>query len=212
MNITLIGASGFIGSAILNEALARGHKVTALVTRPEKIAAREGLAVHAADVTDVNRLTAQLKGADVVVSAFSGHAQQDVLGYFVKGSQGIVTAGKEARAPRLLVVGGAGSMEVAPGVQLIDTPDFPPQYKATAEGARQVLQLLQQETSLNWTVVSPSAVIAPGQRSGNFRTSLNQLLVAADGKSSISVEDFAMAVVNELEAPAHERTRFTVGY
>lgn len=212
MNITLIGASGFIGSAILNEALARGHKVTALVTRPEKISAREGLAVHAADVTDVNRLTAQLKGADVVVSAFSGHAQQDVLGYFVKGSQGIVTAVKEARAPRLLVVGGAGSMEVAPGVQLIDTPDFPPQYKATAKGARQVLQLLQQETSLNWTVVSPSAVIAPGQRSGNFRTSLNQLLVAADGKSSISVEDFAMAVVNELEAPAHERTRFTVGY
>lgn len=212
MNITLIGASGFIGSAILNEALARGHKVTALVTRPEKIAPRDGLAVHASDVNDVGSLTAQLKGADAVVSAFSGHAQQDVLGYYVKGSQAIVSAVKEARAARLLVIGGAGSMEVAPGVQLIDTPDFPPQYKATAEGARQVLQLLRKEASLNWTVISPSAVIAPGQRTGVFRSSLNQLLVAADGKSSISVEDFAAAVVNELESPAHERTRFTVGY
>ena len=212
MNITLIGASGFIGTAIMNEALARGHAVTALVTRPERLPAREGLTALAADVMDVARLTSQFAGADAVVSAFSGHAQADVLEYFVAGTRNIISAAKEARAPRLVVVGGAGSLEVAPGLQLIDTPAFPPQYKATAEGARQALQLLQKETSLNWTMLSPSAVIAPGQRTGSFRTSLDQLLTAADGSSTISVEDFALALVNELEQPAHLRQRFTVGY
>ena len=212
MNITLIGASGFIGTAILNEALARGHHVSALVTRPERIAARANLAVQAADVMDVATLTAQFDQADAVVSAFSGHAQADVLDYYLAGVRSIISAAKEARAPRLLMVGGAGALEVAPGVQLIDTPDFPAQYKATAEGARQALQLLRKEAALNWTMLSPSAVIAPGQRSASFRTSLDQLITAADGSSRISVEDFAMALVDELEQPAHPRQRFTVGY
>jgi putative NADH-flavin reductase len=212
MNITLIGASGFIGSAILNEALARGHRVKALVTRPERLAAHPNLDAQATDVMDVARLTAQLAGSDAVVSSFSGHAQAEVLDYYLAGVKSIVSAAKEARAPRLLMVGGAGSLEVAPGVQLIDTPTFPAQYKATAEGARQALQLLQKEASLNWTMLSPSAVIAPGARTGTFRTSLNQLLTGADGSSTISVEDFALALVDELEQPAHPRQRFTVGY
>lgn len=212
MNIVLIGASGFIGSALLKEALSRGHTVTALVTRPEKLEPHERLTALAADVMDLQKLTSQLAGADAVVSAFSGHAQADVYDYFVAGTRNIITAAKEARAPRLLVIGGAGSLEVAPGVQLIDTPDFPPQYKATAEGARTALQLLRKESSLNWTVLSPSAVIAPGQRTGVFRTSGDQLLTGADGSSHISVQDFALALVDELEAPAHARQRFTVGY
>jgi putative NADH-flavin reductase len=212
MNITLIGASGFIGSAILNEALARGHRVSALVTRPERLAARERFTALAADVIDTARLTAQFAGADAVVSAFSGHAQENMLEYYLAGTRSIIAAAKEARIPRLLVVGGAGSLEVAPGVQLIDTPDFPPQYKATAEGARQALQLLRKEAALNWTMLSPSALIAPGQRSGSFRTGLDQLLTAADGSSQISVEDFALAMVDELERPVHVRQRFTVGY
>ena len=212
MNITLIGASGFIGTAIMNEALARGHQVTALVTRPERLPVRAGLNALGADVMDVARLTSQFAGADAVVSAFSGHAQDDVFEYFVAGTRNIITAAKEARAPRLLVVGGAGSLEVAPGVALIDTPTFPPQYKATAEGARTALELLKQEASLNWTMLSPSAMIAPGQRTGSFRTSLDQLLSGADGSSRISVEDFALALVDELERPAHLRQRFTVGY
>lgn len=212
MNITLIGASGFIGTAVLNEALARGHRVTGLVTRPERLPAHANLTALAADVMDVARLTAQLAGADAVVSAFSGHAQADVFDYFVAGTRSIISAAKEARAPRLLVVGGAGSLEVAPGVQLIDTPDFPAQYKATAEGARTALGLLRKETSLNWTVLSPSAMIAPGERTGTFRTSDDQLLIGADGSSRISVQDFALALVDELETPAHERARFTVGY
>jgi uncharacterized protein len=212
MNITLIGASGFIGTAVLNEALGRGHKVTALVTRPERLAAHANLAALAADVMDVARLTAQLAGADAVVSAFSGHAQADTFEYFVAGARNIITAAKEARAPRLLMVGGAGSLEVAPGVQLVDTPDFPAQYKGSAEGARTALNLLRKEVALNWTMLSPSALIAPGQRTGSFRSGLEQLLKGADGSSKISVEDFALALVDELEKPVHQRRRFTVGY
>ena len=212
MNIVLIGASGFIGTAVLREALARGHHVTALVTRPEKLAPQERLSARSGDVRDVGALSGQFKGADAVVSAFSGHAQSDTLGYYVAGIGNVITAAKEARTSRLLVVGGAGSLEVAPGVQLIDTPGFPAQYKATAEGARQALALLRAEQSLNWTMLSPSAVIAPGQRTGEYRIGGDQLLTGADGNSRISVEDFAKAMVDELEAPAHERQRFTVGY
>ena len=212
MNIALIGASGFIGSALLKEALARGHTVTALVGHPEKLAAQDGLAAQAADVMDLATLSAQLKGADAVVSAFSGHAQGDVQAYYEAGIRNIVSAAKEARAPRLLVVGGAGSLEVAPGVQALDTPGFPAQYKATAEGARQALYLLREEESLDWTMLSPSAVIAPGQRSGVFRLGTDAMLVGADGGSAISVEDYAVAMIDELERPAHSRRRFTVGY
>lgn len=212
MNIVLIGASGFIGTAVMNEALGRGHHVTALVTRPEKLAPRERLTALAGDVRDVGALSDQFKGADAVVSAFSGHAQADTLGYYVAGIRNVITAAKEAKASRLFVVGGAGSLEVAPGVQLIDTPGFPEQYKATAEGARQALALLRAEQSLNWTMLSPAAVIAPGQRTGEYRIGGDQLLTAADGNSHISVEDFAKAMVDELEAPAHERKRFTAGY
>jgi putative NADH-flavin reductase len=212
MNIALIGASGFIGSAVLKEALARGHQVTALVTRPEKLAPHERLRALAADVGHAGPLSAQLRGFDAVVSAFSGHAQADTLGYYMNGVRNIVTAAKEARAPRLMMVGGAGSLEVAPGLLLIDTPQFPDQYRATAEGARQALALLRAETALNWTMLSPSAIIAPGERTGQFRIGSDQLLTDAEGNSRISVEDFAKALVDELEQPAHARQRFTVGY
>lgn len=212
MNIVIIGASGFIGSALRNEALARGHHVTALVGRPEKLAPQANLTAHAVDVMDVNALTARIKGADAVISAFSGHAQADVLGYYLAGIGNIITAAKEARVPRLLVVGGAASLEVAPGKLLFDSPDFPPQYKATAQGALQALELLRKEPALNWTMLSPSAVIAPGQRTGVFRTSLDQLIVRDDGSSLISVEDYAVAMIGELEKPEHARRRFTVGY
>lgn len=212
MNIVIIGASGFIGSALRNEALARGHKVTALVGRPEKLEPQANLTALAADVMDVNGLTTQFKGTDAVISAFSGHAQADVLGYYLAGIGNVITAAKEARVPRLLVVGGAGSLEVAPGKLLIDSPDFPAQYKATAQGAQQALALLRKETTLDWTMLSPSAVIAPGQRTGVFRSGLDQLLTRDDGSSQISVEDYAVAMIDELEKPAHSRRRFTVGY
>jgi hypothetical protein len=212
MNITLIGASGFIGTALLAEAIERGHVVTALVTRPDNLAAREGLRALKADVMDSGALSAQFAGADAVISAFSGHAQADVYDYFVAGMRSILVAAREARVPRLLVVGGAGTLEVAPGLQLIDTPAFPDAYKATAEGARTALAMLREQVSLNWTMLSPSALIAPGERTGAFRLGREQLLTGPDGASRISVQDFAVAMIDELEHPAHERQRFTVGY
>jgi len=212
MNIALIGASGFIGSALRTEALARGHKVTALVTNPAKLAAAPGLTVVKADVNETALLATQLKGFDAVLSAFSGHAQANTFDYYLAGFKSIVAAAKLAGVPRLLVVGGAGSLYVAPGVQVLDTPQFPAEYKPTAEGARQALALLQAEPALNWTMLSPSAVIAPGERTGKFRLGQDQLLADAQGNSHISVQDYAVAFMDELEKPAHKRQRFTVGY
>ena len=212
MNIALIGASGFIGSALLKEALSRQHQVTALVSRPEKMSASAQLTVKATDVQNLAQLSEQLHSFDAIITAFSGHAKGDVLGYYVSGVKNIIQATKNAQAKRLLVVGGAGSLEVAPGLQVIDTPDFPEAYRASAEGARQALNLLRAEAELNWTMLSPSAMIAPGQRTNQFRLGTDQLLIAADGKSHISVEDYAVAMINELERPAHTRQRFTVGY
>jgi putative NADH-flavin reductase len=212
MNIALIGASGFIGSALRTEALARGHQVTALVTNPAKLAATSGLTVVKADVNDTAALANQLKGFDAVLSAFSGHAQANTFDYYLAGFKSIVAALKQAGVPRLLVVGGAGSLYVAPGVQLLDTPQFPAEYKPTAEGARQALVLLQAEPTLNWTMLSPSAIIAPGERTGQFRLGQDQLLADAQGNSHVSVQDYAVAFINELEKPAHQRQRFTVGY
>jgi hypothetical protein len=212
MNIALIGASGFIGSALREELLSRGHRVTALVGRPEKLAPHARLTAAAVDVNDTAALAQKLRGHDAVISAFSGHAQGDVLGYYVKGMRSIIAAAREAHAPRLLVVGGAGSLQVAPGVQLIDTPQFPAAYKASAEGARQALQMLRDERELDWTMLSPSAIIAPGERTLKFRLGGDQLLADAKGESRISVQDYAAAFVDELEKPAHARRRFTVGY
>jgi uncharacterized protein len=212
MDIALIGASGFIGSALRQEALARGHNVTALVSQPEKLAAAPRLTAVKVDVNDTGALAATLKGHDVVLSAFSGHAQSDVLSYYLKGITSVITATRQAGVARLLVVGGAGSLEVAPGKQLLDTPQFPEVYKPTAEGARQALQLLRGERELEWTMLSPSAVIAPGERTGKFRLGRDQLLADDDGISKISVEDYAVAFIDELEKPAHPRQRFTVGY
>jgi uncharacterized protein len=212
MNIALIGASGFVGSALLKEALSRGHRVTALVNTPAKIAPQPNLEVVQADVLDRAGLVARLRGHDAVVSAFSGHAQADVFGYYVKGIRTIADAVKEAGVPRLLVVGGAGSLEVAPGVQLVDTPQFPEQWKATAEGAREALNLLRAETALDWTMLSPSAHLEPGRRTGKFRLGTDRLLQDENGDSRISLEDYAVAMIDELEQPAHPRRRFTVGY
>lgn len=212
MKIALIGATGFIGSGLLAEALSRGHHVTALAGRPERLAPAPGLTAVATDVLDAARLAGQLEGHDAVISAFSGHAQQDVRGYYGRGIEAIITAVKQARVPRLLVVGGAGSLEVAPGVQVVDTPDFPQQWKASALGARDTLERLRGETSLDWTLLSPAALIAPGERTGKFRIGGDQLLTDAEGNSRISVQDYAVAMLDELEHPAHTRRRFSVAY
>jgi putative NADH-flavin reductase len=212
MNIALIGASGFIGSALRKEALARGHTVTALVSNPARLEAAAGLTVVKTDVLDTAALAQALAGHDLVISAFSGHAHADVRGYYMNGIRSIIAAVKQAKLPRLLVVGGAGSLEVAPGKQLVDSPEFPEEWKGTAEGARDALDLLRTETALDWTMLSPSAHIHPGERTGRFRLGTDQLLVDAEGNSHVSLEDYAVAMLDEAEKPQHRRSRFTVGY
>ena len=213
MNIALIGASGFIGSALREEALSRGHTVTAVVSNPGRLAAaRDDMKVAKADVLDTAALSDVLRGHDAVLSAFSGHAQADVYGYYLRGIASIIAATATAGVPRLLVVGAAGSLEVGPGLRLLDTPDFPQQWKATAEGADRALELLRREVTLDWTMLSPSAQLEAGERSGNYRLGADQLLIDAEGRSRISVEDYAKAMIDELEQPAHARRRFTAGY
>lgn len=210
MRIALIGATGFIGSAIRQEALSRGHTVTALVSHPDKLEPAGKLDVQKADVFDTNRLASQLAGHDVVISAFSGHADADVYGYYVKGIHSIVDAARAAHSPRLLVVGGAGSLEVQPGVQLLDTPDFPSQWKATAEGARTALKLLRETRDIDWTMLSPPPMIHPGTRSGRYRTGRDAVIMGEKGPDDISLEDYAVAMIDEAEQGKHRRERFTV--
>ena len=212
MKIALIGASGFIGSALRAEALQRGHQVTALVSNPARLEPAGGLTVQAVDVNQTSALAALLAGHDVVISAFSGHAQSEVREAYGRGIRSIIAAAKQAGVPRLLVVGGAGSLEVAPGKQVVDSPDFPAQWKGSAEGARDALNWLREEPELDWTMLSPSALIFPGERTGQFRLGGDQLLVGADGQSRISVADYAVAMLDEAEKGAHRRRRFTVGY
>jgi uncharacterized protein len=203
MKVALIGASGNVGSRVLAELSSRGHAVTAIARHPEKISARAGVTPKAGDVHDKASLVTLLAGHDVVISAVRFSASDPKL---------LIAAMKEARVPRYLVVGGAGSLEVAPGKKLIDTPNFPEAYKPEAGAGGVFLQLLRGEKDLDWTFLSPSALIGAGERTGKFRLGGDQLLTAPDGKSSISYEDYAVALVDELEKPAHARRRFTVGY
>ena len=213
MKIALIGASGFIGSALREEALDRGHQVTALVSHPKKLnATATNLSVKQVDVQDTAQLTQTLSGADVVISAFSGHAQDDIRGYYVQGVKSIIAAAKAADVPRLVIVGGAGSLRVAADTRLIDTPAFPEEYKPTALGAQDALALLQAESALNWTMLSPAAEIFPGERTGQFRLGLDDLLMDDQGNSRISVQDYAVALLDEVDHPQHERQRFTLAY
>jgi len=213
MKIAIIGATGFIGAALLDEALARGHVVTALVSRPERLLSRPNLSVAGVDVADTAALSRAVAGHEAVVSAFSGHANADVYGYYVAGFRSILEATRRAGLRRLLLVGGAGSLEIGRGIQLVDTPDFPEQWKASALGAREALRILRAEADdLDWTMLSPPALVTPGERTGTFRVGTDTLLVGSDAKSAISTSDYAIAMMDELEHPKHARARFTVGY
>ncbi|MFT3721699.1 NAD(P)-dependent oxidoreductase [Pseudorhodoferax sp.] len=212
MNIAIIGASGFIGSALLAEALARGHRVTGLVRNPERLAAHPQLTARRCDVYDAKDLAAQLRGYDAVLVSLRGQGANDVGEHYMQGFRAILQAARDANVKRLLVVGGGGSLEVAPGLELLDAPNFPEEYRGPAEGPREALKLLRTETVLDWTMLCPGAVIEPGERTGKFRLGTDQLLVDEAGESRISVQDFALAMIDELERPAHSRKRFTVGY
>ena len=213
MRIALIGATGFVGSAILSELLSRGHEVTALARDPAKVAPQARLTAVQADVQQAGQVAKAVRGHDAVVSAFNaGWGNPNLHDDFIAGSRAITEGTKAADVPRLLVVGGAGSLYVAPGVQLVDTPEFPAEWKVGAGAAREALGLLQTEKDLDWTFVSPPALLHPGERTGVFRTGGDDLLMGASGPADISTADLAVAIVDEIEAPRHVRRRFTVGY
>jgi putative NADH-flavin reductase len=213
MKIALIGATGFVGSAILQEALQRGHEVTAIVRNPEKVKPHPKLRPLKADVQKGAEVTRSVAGHDAVISAFNpGWSNPDIYNQQVKGARSIINGVKKAGVKRLLFVGGAGSLEVKPGVQSVDLPEFPAEYKQGALATREALNLLRKEPSLDWSFLSPSADLFPGQRTGKFRLGTDQLLADAKGESRISVEDYATAMIDEVEKPKHIRRRFTVGY
>ena len=203
MKIAIAGASGQAGSRLTAELARRGHAVTAIARNPEKIAPLPGVTAVRGDVNDQAALTALWAGHDAAISS---------VHFTVSDPVKLIGAAKASGVGRYLVVGGAGSLEVAPGVRLVTTPNFPAQYKAEASKGAEFLDLLRQEKDLNWTLSSPSALFVAGERTGKFRLGTDQLLTAADGKSSISFEDFAVALADEIERPAHIRQRFTVGY
>jgi putative NADH-flavin reductase len=203
MKVALIGVSGRVGSRLLTELLERGHSVTGIARDTTKVASRPGLVLRDGDATRPDQLAPLLAGHDVVASA---------IPFRTADPEALIAAVKQACVPRLMVVGGASTLEVAPGKMLLDTPDFPEAYKPEAEGGRRFLDVLHAEKDLNWTFLSPSAELVPGERTGKFRLGGDQLLTDAKGESWISMEDFAIAFVDELERSRHPRQRFTVGY
>ncbi len=203
MKVAVIGIRGRVGSRLATELLLRGHSVTGIGRSPVKIDPRPGVTLKQGDATQSLTLAPLLAGHDAVLSASR---------FQTSDANGLITAVKKAGVKRLLIVGGAGSLEVAPGKALVDTPDFPEAYKVEARAGVKFLDTLRNEKELDWTYLSPSAELSPGERTGKFRIGGDQLLVDSNGKSWISMEDFAIAMVDEVEHPKHSRRRFTVGY
>jgi uncharacterized protein len=213
MNIALIGATGYVGAPILREALDRGHRVTAVARDPEKLPPHPHLHPRKADIYQEGEVARVVAGQEAVINAFNpGWSNPDIYNQQIKGTRAIINGVKQAGIRRLLFVGGAGSLEVQPGIQALDRPEFPKEYQQGALATREALAHLRQETELEWSYLSPSADLFPGSRTGRFRIGTDQLLKDPQGASRISVQDYAVAMIDELEKPAHRRTRFTVGY
>ncbi len=215
MKIALIGATGFVGAAVAAELLQRGHAVTALARNPAKLAAQPKLTARPLDAYSPDAVAAAVEGHDAVISAFNpGWDAPELYAQFMKGSAAIVAGVQQSGVKRFLVVGGAGSLFVAPGVQLVDTPEFPshvpPNVVPGAKAARDALTALRPNTALDWTYVSPPALLVPGERTGKYRIGGENLLMAGPAPAGISVADLAVAIVDEIEKPQHLRARFTV--
>jgi putative NADH-flavin reductase len=212
VNIAVFGATGNIGERIVEEALSRGHQVTAIARdtsgidpHPPDLVTAQGNVLNPDDVART------IAGHDAVVSAVGPRSDDDPR-MLVEAAHSLLKGMDRVGVKRLVVVGGGGSLEVSPGVMLMDTPGFPEAWKPAAQATRAALHVYRQNADLDWTYVSPPNIIQPGERTGNFRTGGNQLLTDAEGNSTISMEDFAVAILNELEHPQHIRERFTVGY
>jgi len=215
VNIAIVGATGYVGSKILMEAVNRGHQVCAITRSIEKLPPSPAIDPVQADVNDINALTTHFRGKDAVIHCYSpakdlGAAEKIDLQR--NATQTIITAVKAADVPRLLAVGGAGSLYVAPGIRDMDQPDFPKEWEGGVKATLLIKEILTREPELNWTYLSPSHNLVPGERTGKFRLGQDDLLIGPDGQSRISVEDYAVAMIDELEHTKHTGRRFTVGY
>jgi len=205
MKIAIIGATGNVGTRLVNEALNRHHAVSAIARDTSKLSSRTGLSATVGDASKPDQLVPLLKGHDVIISSLRFQSPNP-------SPKELIELVRRSGVKRYLVVGGAASLEIAPGEILLNAPHFPPGYKPEAAAGKAFLDALREVKDLDWTFLSPSAFFGPGERTGKFRLSDNTLLTAADGKSSISYEDYAIAMLDEIEHPKHIRSRFTVGY
>ncbi|GHC69821.1 NAD(P)-dependent oxidoreductase [Limoniibacter endophyticus] len=201
--VALVGASGNVGSRLLRELSSRGHSITAIARNPEKIETLEGVTATKGDLNDAAALGEVLKGHEIVISS---------VHFSATDPDKLLSAVRASGAKRYLVVGGAGSLEVAPGKRLVDQPGFPAAYFNEASKGAAYLDMLRNQTDLDWTFLSPSAEFVAGERTGNFRLGQDTLLTDENGRSWISYEDFAIALVDEIQTPKHRGVRFTVGY
>ena len=201
--IAIIGATGRAGSQLLEEALRRGHSVTAIARNTDKLAARPNVTIKQVDALDADALQQAISGNDVVISA--AH-------FATLPASAVIGPVKKAGVKRLLVVGGAGSLLLPGGGRVIDSEGFPAEYKAEASAGAEFLETLRKEQALDWTFLSPSALFDGTERTGQFRLGQDDLLVSSEGTSAISFADYAIAMIDEVETPKHSRQRFTVGY
>lgn len=212
MRITVFGASGDVGSRVVREAVARGHEVTAVGRNPARLAdSPAGVIVRQGDASNVEDVAALSAGQDLVISATRPvPGSEHELAIAAKG----LLAGAAASGVRLLVVGGASSLILpgSPGTTVVDGPGFPDELRPIALACSEQYDVFRADTVVDWTYVSPPAVLEPGERTGQFRLGRDELIVDAVGNSSISMEDLAIALLDEAERPQHPRTRFTLGY
>jgi uncharacterized protein len=209
MNVVVYGATGNSGKEIVKELLSRGHTVTGVARNVSSLKAEKGLTVKTDDLSKVDAIAAVIKGADAVVSAYA--PPPDNVDALIGVTEREIAAVKKAGAKRLLVVGGAGLLEVAPGVTLIKSGYLPAEYLPIATAHEKALGVLR-ASDINWTYLSPGAYFVPGERTGKFRLGTKELVSDAKGESKISFADYAIALVDEIEKPAHERGSFSVGY
>jgi putative NADH-flavin reductase len=209
MKVVVYGATGNAGKEIVKELLARGHQVTGVARNIDSLKAIPGVTTQTDDLSNVDAIAAVIKGADAVVTAYQ--PPPDNPDALVDVTRREIEAVKKTGNIRLLVVGGAGLLEVAPGVTLIKSGHIPPQYLPIATAHEKTLAVLR-TSGINWTYLSPAAFFIPGERTGNFRLGTKELIADSKGESKISFADYAIALVNEIEKPYHERSSFSAGY
>ncbi|OUL63189.1 NAD(P)-dependent oxidoreductase [Flavobacterium sp. AJR] len=213
MKIAIIGATGFVGSTILNELANRNHEITAIARNPKDSANVNWVK---ADILNIAELATILKGNDVVISAYNaGWTNPNLYDDFIAGSKSIQEAVKQSGIKRFITIGGAGSLFVAPNLQAVDTPDFPKEYHAGASAARDYLNILKEEKDLDWAFFSPAFEMHPGITTGRttkYRLGLDNPVFDENQRSILSVEDLAVVIADEAETPKHHQVRFTAAY